>query len=81
MRPVPGFDHHLELHRLGRQVGEDALMRHLDDVGAGLAQDRDDGRELAGPVDNIEPQLRQPAFAGEKVESASSRIASMGRRP
>src|ERR1700730_6696356 len=34
MSSVSGFDNHLELHRLGRQIGEDALMQHLDDVGA-----------------------------------------------
>jgi hypothetical protein len=34
MRSVPGLDHDLEHHRLGRQIGEDALMRYLNDVGA-----------------------------------------------
>ena len=30
-----------------------------------LAQDRDDRGELAGPVDDVEPQLRQAALARE----------------
>ena len=54
---VPGLDHDLEHHRLGRQIGEDALMGHLDDIGAGLAQDGDDRGELAGPIHDVELQF------------------------
>jgi hypothetical protein len=34
MRSVSGLDHDFEQHRLGRQIGENALMGNLDDVGA-----------------------------------------------
>ena len=34
MGSVSGLDHDLERHRLGRQIGEDALVRHLNDIGA-----------------------------------------------
>jgi hypothetical protein len=34
MRPVSGLDDHLEDNCLGWQIGEDALMGYLDDVGA-----------------------------------------------
>jgi hypothetical protein len=34
MGSVSGLDHDLEEHRLGWQIGEDALMGCLNDVGA-----------------------------------------------
>jgi len=38
MRAVAGFDHDFEQRALGRQIGEGALMRDLDDIGAGFGQ-------------------------------------------
>ena len=55
MRSIPGLDHDLEQYRLGRQIGEDALMGYLNDVGACLAQDSEDRGELAGPIHDVEP--------------------------
>jgi hypothetical protein len=34
MGTVSGLDHDFEQHRLGRQIGESALMGNLNDVGA-----------------------------------------------
>src|ERR1700676_1838718 len=65
MGSVPGLDDDLEVYRLGRQIGKNALMRYFDDVGAGLTQDGDDVAELAGSIHDVESQLRQPAFARE----------------
>lgn len=65
MRPVARLDNDLENDRLGRQIGEDPLMRDFDDVRPGIAQDRNDRSQLAGPVNDVEPKPRQAAFARE----------------
>src|SRR6202021_1745344 len=65
MGSISGLDHDLEQHRLGWQIGESALMGNLNDVGARLAEDRDDGGQLTGPIDDIEFQLRQAALPRE----------------
>ena len=65
MRPVARLDDDLENHRLGRQVGENPLVRDFDDVRARIAQDRDDRGKLTRPVDDVEVQPRQPALARE----------------
>ena len=54
MRLVARFDDEFEQGRFRRQVGEGALMRDFDDVGAGFAkQVRYDG-ELAGAIDDVD---------------------------
>src|SRR5258708_12412680 len=62
MGSVPDLDDDLEQYRLGGQIGKNALMGYLDDVGAALAQHREHGCELTGPVDDVESQLRQAAL-------------------
>src|SRR5581483_5289399 len=62
---VARLDDELEQRALGRQVGEDALVVDLDDVGAGLAQEVGDPGELARPVGEVDGELGEPALAGE----------------
>src|ERR1700736_5581599 len=54
MGAVPGLDHDFEQYGLGGQLGKNALMVDLDDIGAAFAQHGEHGGELAGPVDDVE---------------------------
>ena len=65
MRAVARLDDDFEHDRLGRQIGEDPLVRDFDDIRPGIAQHRDDRGELTGPVDDVEAKPRQAAFARE----------------
>ena len=65
MRAVARLDHELQQRPLGRQIRKGPLVRDLDDVGAGIREQRRDGRQLAGAVDDVDRNLGQPSLAGE----------------
>ena len=52
---VAGFDHDVELRALGRHVERQAVVRHLDDIGAHLANHLGDGRQQSRPIISNDP--------------------------
>ena len=60
---VAGLDHHVEFCPFEGNRLHHALVDHLDDVGAGLADDAGDIGELAGRIVNLEAQSCDAAVA------------------
>ena len=61
--PVSGLDRELEDRRLDRHIGEEPLVRDVDDVAADFTDDRRDLAQRAGNVTDLDAQAREPAAA------------------
>jgi len=62
---VTCFDGEVEIGAFGRHIEKESVVRHLDDVTPGIADDARDTRQGAGLIGALETQRDEAAFAHE----------------